>query len=150
MSDDIVGRLRERSENWEIDCKFDPSCDDAQMDRDAADEIEQLRRWKAEATEILARWDAVSDTIEIGPNQLGLHKSDLVAIELNDLRAQRDGYFASSHEWRDEYRNLHTLVLKWVDAWDDTRTDVQDERWYHEITVRRIDTGNALRKAVGR
>ena len=104
---------------------------------EAADEIDRLRRWKAEATEILARWDAVADTIEIGPNQLGLHKSDLVAIELNDLRAQRDGYFAASHEWRDEYRNLHTLVRKWADA-------------YSTLSPNCIPASNALRKAVRR
>lgn len=124
MSDDIVERLR--------------SGYIANTMAEAADEIEQLRRWKAEATEILARWDSVADTIEIGPNQLGLHKSDLVAIELNDLRAQRDGYFAASHEWRDEYRNLHTLVRKWA---DDAEGAIYNS--YEEAVA-------ALRKAVGR
>ena len=140
---DIVTALRQRAcpagLPWTADNpQDDHGHTDCWLQHQAANEIERLRRWKAEATEILARWDSVADTIEIGPNQLGLHKSDLVAIELNDLRAQRDGYFAASHEWRDEYRNLHTLVQKWA---DDAEGAIYNS--FEEAVT-------ALRKAVGR
>lgn len=108
---------------------------------EAADEIKRLRRWKAMATEILARWDAVADTIEIGPNQLGLHKYDIVHAELQALRASCEGYFAASREWRDEYRTLHTLVREWADA--------EDGAW-GTGPGRFEEACDALRKAVGR
>ena len=38
MTDDIVTRLRDRAGTW-----LDHCCDDAELDRDVADEIERLR-----------------------------------------------------------------------------------------------------------
>lgn len=43
MNDDIVNRLRSRSESWEINDKLATDCIDASWDREAADEIERLR-----------------------------------------------------------------------------------------------------------
>lgn len=42
-------------------------------------EIERLRRWKAEAIEVLNRWDAVADMVPVRP---GDRKSDAVAAEI--------------------------------------------------------------------
>lgn len=51
------------------------------------DEIERLRRWKAEAIEVLKGWDALVELIEV---QLGDRKSDAVAAEIERLRTERD------------------------------------------------------------
>lgn len=137
---DIVARLRHP---WTGE--YDPT---GRLLSEASDEIERLRAWKAQATEVLARWDAVADTIEIGPNQLGLHKYDIVHAELQSLQASCDGYFAASREWRDEYRTLHTLVREWADAYD----RVEDEWALGDGSelVAYYTALNALRKAVGR
>ena len=57
-----------------------------------ADEIERLRYWKLQATEVLKRWDAVYEMVP-EPNEnvglyqsLGSHKSDAVAAEIERLR----------------------------------------------------------------
>ena len=49
-------------------------------------EIERLRRWKAEAMEVLRRWDEVADMV---PARIGDLKSDAVAAEIERLRAER-------------------------------------------------------------
>jgi hypothetical protein len=48
-------------------------------------EIERLRRWKAEAMEVLVQWDAVADMV---PVRLGDRKSDAVAAEIIRLRQE--------------------------------------------------------------
>ena len=88
--------------------------------RAAVDEIDQLRRWKTQATKALARWDAVADLVPIGPNQLGLHKYDIVA---------------------DEIKRLRSLITAWADAED----EADMIRGIDLFTAY-----EALRKAVGR
>ena len=138
---DIVWQLRARAcpagEPWTGDNpEEDHGHTDCWLYHQAADEIEQLRRWKAEATEILARWDSVADTIEIGPNQLGLHKSDLVAIELNDLRDRSENWeidckFDPScddaqmdREAADEIERLRSKLAQLESETDDLRRDL--------------------------
>jgi hypothetical protein len=62
---------------------------------DAAAEIKRLRRWKAEATEVLTRWDAVADMV---PARIGDRKSDAVADEIERLRAASDAVSALSDD----------------------------------------------------
>jgi hypothetical protein len=62
---------------------------------DAADEIERLRRWKAEATEVLNHWENLADDVlnhrdclaNGGGCRLGQRRSDAVAAEIERLRA---------------------------------------------------------------
>jgi hypothetical protein len=79
VSSDIITRLDEAHESlsdiggaWERD-----------VVADAKAEIARLQRWKAEATEVLARWNAVADLV---PAQLGQRLSDAVANEITQLR----------------------------------------------------------------
>jgi hypothetical protein len=53
-------------------------------------------------------------------------------------------------EQAEEIERLRSLITAWADAWDEQGADVQGQGSYHDVTVRRIDTGDALRKAVGR
>jgi flagellin-specific chaperone FliS len=53
-------------------------------------------------------------------------------------------------EQAEEIEQLRSLITAWADAWDEQGADVQGQGSYHDVTVRRIDTGDALRKAVGR
>ena len=52
------------------------------------DNIERLRRWKAEAIEVLNRWDAVAVMV---PSRLGERKSETVVAEIERLRAEVAG-----------------------------------------------------------
>lgn len=54
----------------------------------ALDELDRLRRWKTEATEVLKRWDNVAAMIEDAP--LGALKSDVVAAGITRLQAASD------------------------------------------------------------
>lgn len=63
------------------------------------------------------------------------------ADEIKDLRAERDRYFASACEWKDDYRTLITLVHKWADA--------EDAAWGTESDTLE-EACHALRKWVGR
>jgi ABC-type nitrate/sulfonate/bicarbonate transport system substrate-binding protein len=69
-------------------------------------EIERLRRWKAEATEVLKGWDAVANMV---PVRLGDRKSDAVAAEIIRLRQEinrltalriADRMLPQRHGWR--------------------------------------------------
>lgn len=76
MAEDIVTRLRD------VVCwcnEFDGVCDACQ----AADEIKRLRRWKTEATTVLAEWDAVWECA--GKGTLGESKQRGVVAELGRL-----------------------------------------------------------------
>jgi hypothetical protein len=101
VADDIVERLREHEDiaarvadaGWRM--RVGASGPEVALNifRDAADvvqaqqaEIKQLSRWKAEAIEVLNRWDAVADMV---PICLGDRKSDAVAAEIERLRAER-------------------------------------------------------------
>jgi len=50
----------------------------------AQDEMEQLRRWKVEATAVLARWDRVW-MLAGCPGPLGASKADSVYRFINDM-----------------------------------------------------------------
>jgi len=76
VSSDIGDRLRNHS-------KRSVGCDCVRCE--AAAEIINLRQWKLEATQVLARWDAVADLV---PAQLGQRLSDAVANEITRLRAE--------------------------------------------------------------
>ena len=153
MTDDLVQQLRDAVSHDMDEYDFR---DDLMLD--AAKEIERLRAWKAQATEILARWDAVADTIDTGPNQLGLHKYDIVYAQLQSLRASNDILERLRHQWTGEYdptgrllseaseeiERLRRLINDWADAQDDlggyrTGTDAAE-----------LAASRALRKAVGR
>jgi hypothetical protein len=55
-------------------------------------EIERLRRWKAEASEVLARWDTVAERFDLS-GHLGEFMADAVADEIDRLRRE-------VREWR--------------------------------------------------
>lgn len=55
----------------------------------ALNEIDRLRRWKAEATEVLARWDAVWEHAGC-PGRLGQDRSEAVREQIDRLRAEID------------------------------------------------------------
>ena len=80
MADDIVKRLRD------VVCwcnEFDGVCDACQ----AADEIKRLRRWKAEATAVLNRWDSLCGrTLEVV--RIGDRKSDAMATYIESQKAE--------------------------------------------------------------
>jgi hypothetical protein len=71
------------------------------------------------------------------------------ADEIKDLRAERDRYFASACEWKDDYRALVTLVHAWADAC----ILMEKTGSLDTTTPEGIAAGQALialRKAVGR
>lgn len=79
MAEDIVTRL------LDVVCwcnEFDGVCDACQ----AADEINRLRRFKAEAMAVLDRWQAVADLVPTERRSLGEHWADIVAAEIERLR----------------------------------------------------------------
>lgn len=49
------------------------------------DELNRLRRWKEEATEVLIHWDAVADRFDLSAH-LGQYSADAVGIEIDRLR----------------------------------------------------------------
>ena len=51
------------------------------------DEIERLRRWKAEATEVIARWEDVALLVPFDSSTLGQSKADVVKNEIARLDA---------------------------------------------------------------
>ena len=51
---------------------------------------EELLRWKADALQLLAGWDAVFEMIPKRDSDLGRSKHDVVADEIVRLRAERD------------------------------------------------------------
>lgn len=53
------------------------------------DEIDRLRRWKAEALEVDRHWDAVAARFDLTtPEHLGKFTADAVGIEIDRLRTQ--------------------------------------------------------------
>jgi hypothetical protein len=62
---------------------------DLHLDRQAKialDEIDNLRRWKAEALEVLRRWDAVAERFDLS-GHLGEFEADAVGEEIDRMRA---------------------------------------------------------------
>lgn len=81
MSDDIVTRLRQAGTvNWGHYSA--PSL--SGLLADAADEIERLRRWKAEATAVIEEWEAVWESAG-KPSLLGQSKPIGLMAELGRL-----------------------------------------------------------------
>jgi hypothetical protein len=84
VADDIVAR--EVTDPWQEIC-------------DLRDEIERLRRWKNEASAVIAEWEAVFDAlIDISATDLGASKPTLVAKEIIRLRAENS--MLRQNEWR--------------------------------------------------
>lgn len=82
---DIVHRLRAITEmNWDADEVTVPVC------AEAANEIEVLRRWKAEAMAVLNDWDAVFGMVPQPASALGGSKPMLVAAEIERLWENED------------------------------------------------------------
>lgn len=59
---------------------------------DALAEIDRLRRWKAEATEVLNGWDEVTELIrtDLESSDLGRSVSSIVRDEILRMREERD------------------------------------------------------------
>jgi hypothetical protein len=76
----------------------------------AADEIENLRRWKAEAVEVIRLWDAVADGV---PLRLMQRRSDAVAEEIERLRGEVNILTQECDDLHDEIANCR--VLEWRD-----------------------------------
>lgn len=52
---------------------------------------ERLEKWKAEATDVIERWEAAYEVAGIDPSgNLGRYKSDLLADEIRRLHASED------------------------------------------------------------
>ena len=77
----IIDRLRATRATLPANCPQDRAI------RDAITEIEQLRRWKAEAMEVLAGWDAVWRDAG-SPGELGQYRSIAVGQEIRRLRRE--------------------------------------------------------------
>ena len=56
------------------------------------DELGRLHRWKAEAIDVIERWDRLADKVT---TQLGQRRSDAVADELTALREARHNAFSA-------------------------------------------------------
>ncbi len=88
----------------------------------AMDEIDRLRAWKADATQVIERWERCADAVEqmgyAGP--LGGYKSDHVLATLGQLHA-------TQHVDRDAM--IGQLVLD-VDAAND-----RANRWAYKMTL---------------
>lgn len=116
MADDIVERLRAQHLPM-----FGPS-----LISEAADEIERLRRWKAEAITVIEGWEAVWEAAG-KPGVLGQSKSLGLLGELGRLDDEIERLRALADELadglRDEARN-HTLrgaAARALDAWMEAR-----------------------------
>ncbi len=103
MADDITHALRCDPIDCDGACY---ACRAADLIEAQQSEIERLRRWKAEATEVLKGWDAVADMV---PVRLGDLKSDAVAAEIIRLRQEinrltalriADRMLPQRHGWR--------------------------------------------------
>jgi hypothetical protein len=121
--DDILDRLRHQ---W--NGEYDPT---GRLLSEAADEIERLRA-------------EVDDLKRINMNLRYLIPEAVWMDEADRLRGDNQESPAN------EIERLRSLITAWADAWDEQGADVQGQGSYHDVTVRRIDTGDALRKAVGR
>lgn len=69
------------------DCTLDNLCSSCQQRFDAADLIERLERWKAEATQCMNEWEEVAALFEVRPRYLGKTKAAMVAAEIEVLRS---------------------------------------------------------------
>jgi hypothetical protein len=99
-----------------------------EMLNEAADEIERLRR---------PSWDDLMAIVD-----------EIYPADVFDGSSGDEG--PRTLTLMREIERLRSLITAWADAWDEQGADVQGQGSYHDVTVRRIDTGDALRKAVGR
>ena len=67
---------------------------------DAADEIERLKGWKADALRVIEGWDAVFDMVPRKSEHLGRSKSDVVSARIAELEAGMD-HTPPMSEWPD-------------------------------------------------
>ena len=61
-----------------------------QVSQKALEEIDRLRRWKAEAIEVLNHWDAVAERFDLTTSEyLGNFTADAVGAEIDRMREER-------------------------------------------------------------
>jgi hypothetical protein len=75
------------------------------------------------------------------------------ADEIEALREERDRYFASACEWKDDYRALVTLVHAWADAdiaWLESNGSRTCDYFSGRTLTVLAEAQDALRKWVGR
>ena len=113
MADDIVKRLQD------VVCwcnEFDGVCDACQ----AADEIERLRRWKAEATAVLNRWDSLCGrTLEVV--RIGDRKSDAMATYIESQKAEIERLRAAGDALVESLDHSRADIRSAVAAWEEAR-----------------------------
>lgn len=105
------------------------------------DEIERLRRWKAEASTVLTEWDWLAEQLvhELDFDEtIGRRKSDIVAEEVARLRALAGQLATSSHWWEEAAVGLAVELLSFPD--DDIDDDALDVA--HEVLQRAHDDGD--------
>lgn len=120
MSGDIVERLRYAARacnhgfpNGAGDSFPDPTyCGGCLRLTDAADEIERLRRWQAEATAVIRQWETLvtlsDDTLT--PHWLGRPKPDLVAAHIATLTAEIERLWAEVGRLTDELQQVASEI----------------------------------------
>ena len=130
MADNIVTRLRD------VVCwchEFDGVCDACQ----AADEIERLRRWKAEATAVLNRWDTLCErTLEIV--RIGDRKSDAMATYIESQRAEIERLRAAGER-------LNAALLVTSNVWGRQHQSDDDAKYHRMVDVALNGWGEARR-----
>lgn len=125
--DDITNVLRELADDGRRSASrekpaYKMAVVDPQVLENAADEIERLRDWQHQAEEVLERWDAVYEMVPHRTEMLGAYQSDVVADEIERLRA---------------------LIIEWRDSWIPVDPDSTCWDRYWKATTE-------LLKAVGR
>lgn len=125
MADDIVNLLRYAARgcnhglpNGAGDSFPDPtSCHGCLRLFDAADEIERLQRWKAEATAVIEDWEAVWEAAG-SPGSLGDYKPLALAVELGRLDDEIE-----------QFRQLGDTLAYWVRFGDGKEMHSAVHRW---------------------
>ena len=121
MADDIVTRLRNVS--W----LAEEGSEVTDLAATAADEIEQLRRWKSEAIAVIDQWEAAWEAAG-SPGQLGDTKSGAMRDEIGRLRDQL---------WAARTTELLVGFAK-------ARKEINDLR--HQLVVQAVDTLGTVHK----
>ena len=93
------------------------SCDRCAAEQTAGEEIMRLNQWKEEATEVIARWDAVADGV---PCELGQRRSDAVDTEIKRLRAENQAFrdqFVTVEEIREAFAHWNGTDASLPEGW---------------------------------
>jgi hypothetical protein len=88
----VLKRTFKEGGRWyfRINSPFSDSALCTAEEHELLDEIERLRRWKAEAILVLNDWDSVWLSLDIH-GQLGEKRSETVINYINELRARVNG-----------------------------------------------------------